>query len=289
MPAQRSHLESKRDLASFLGPRQADVMRLLWTRGPATVRQLLIWLIADPPISYQNIMTICVRLTEKGLLERRLATSPDESARYGQAYVYALRISEDEFMRAAARQQCAGSTIRPLETGGDQARVEQVLAYLRTMHGENDQRIDDVVLQTITGLLERAETAERTATTWEARAHHAELQMQAAERRALAAKRRAEKAERRLETLLQQMNRPPKPERKQRAPLGIIIEHRDPAGICRVCGQPAPPASAARRDDLRVCVAEACRKDAQRRDNLAKQHRYIARRSARQAGGSTSR
>jgi hypothetical protein len=112
--------------------------------------------------------------------------------------------------------------------------------------------------------------------------------MQAVEQRAMAAKGRAEKAERRLETLLQQMNRPPKPERKQRAPLGIIVEHRDPTGICRVCGQPAPPASAARRDDLRVCVAQACRQEAQRRDNLAKQHRYIARRRASQAGGSTS-
>lgn len=80
-------------------------MRLLWTRGPATVRQLLTWLTADPPISYQNIMTICVRLTEKGLVERRLATSSDESARYGQAYVYAPRVSEDEFTRAAVGRQ----------------------------------------------------------------------------------------------------------------------------------------------------------------------------------------
>ncbi|SRR6266508_1280147 len=87
MPAQHSHLESAQDLAASLGPRQVDVMRLLWAHGPATVRQLLTWLSADPPISYQNIMTICVRLTEKGLLERRLATK-DESVRYGQAYVY---------------------------------------------------------------------------------------------------------------------------------------------------------------------------------------------------------
>src|SRR6266545_5184355 len=108
MPIQRSHLESTQDLASLLGRRQADVMRLLWTRGPATVRQLLTWLTADPPIAYQTIMTICVRLTEKGLLERRLATSSDESARYGQAYVYAPRVSEDEFMRTAVGQQIDG-------------------------------------------------------------------------------------------------------------------------------------------------------------------------------------
>jgi predicted transcriptional regulator len=122
MPAQGSRLESTQDLASLLGPRQADVMRLLWTRGPATVRQMLTWLTADPPIVYQTIMTICVRLTEKGLLERRLATSSDESARYGQAYMYAPRISEEEFMRTAARQRSAGSTTRSLATSSDRAR-----------------------------------------------------------------------------------------------------------------------------------------------------------------------
>jgi len=287
MPAQRSHLESTQDLASLLGPRQADVMRLLWTRGPATVRQLLTWLTADPPISYQNIMTICVRLTEKGLLERRLATNADESARYGQAYVYAPRVSEDEFMPSAVRQQSAGST-PPLATVGDQARVEQALAYLGTLHSGDDQRIDDVALQRIAALLERAETAERAAATWEAKAHHAELQMQATERRALAAKARAEKAERRVETLLQEMNRPLKLERKPPVPFQTVIELRDPSGICRVCGKKAPPPSAARRDDLRVCLAEACRIEARRRDNVAKQRRYNARRGAGQAGAANS-
>src|SRR6266545_3265695 len=114
MTTQNQHPESVQDLASLLGPRQDDVIRLILTRGPATVRQLLTWLTADPPISYQNIMTICVRLTEKGLLERRLATNADESARYGQAYVYTPRVSEDEFMRTAVRQQSTGSTTRPL-------------------------------------------------------------------------------------------------------------------------------------------------------------------------------
>ena len=61
------------DRVLVLGARPVDIMHLLWTRGPATVRQLLTWLATDPPIGYQNIMTICLRLTEKGLVERRLA------------------------------------------------------------------------------------------------------------------------------------------------------------------------------------------------------------------------
>jgi anti-sigma factor ChrR (cupin superfamily) len=195
--------------------------------------------------------------------------------------VYAPRVSEDEFMRIAVRQQSAVSTTRPPATGGDQARVEQALAYLGILHSENDQRIDDAVLQTIAALLERAETAERAAATWEARARHAEIQIQAVEQRAMAAKTRAEQAERRVQTLLQQMNRPPKLERKPPVPFQTVIEHRDGAGICRVCGKKAPPQSAARRDDLRVCVAEACREEARRRDNAAKQRRARARRRAR--------
>ena len=68
MPAQHSHLESAQDLAASLGPRQVDVMRLLWAHGPATVRQLLTWLSADPPISYQNIWN-SVRLFRRSVVE----------------------------------------------------------------------------------------------------------------------------------------------------------------------------------------------------------------------------
>jgi predicted transcriptional regulator len=85
----RSDLASPTDRVVVLGPHQADIMRLLWPRGPATVCQLLIWPAADPPLAYQTIMTVCLRLTEKGILERRLATNADESVRYGQAYIYA--------------------------------------------------------------------------------------------------------------------------------------------------------------------------------------------------------
>jgi predicted transcriptional regulator len=71
-----------------IGPRQLDVLRLLCEHGPATARQLLRWLATDPPIAYQTMMTVCVRLAEKGLVERRLAASADETVRYGKAYIY---------------------------------------------------------------------------------------------------------------------------------------------------------------------------------------------------------
>jgi hypothetical protein len=192
---------------------------------------------------------------------------------------------------AFVQEQRAGSTVRPEGIAHcDRAQIEQLLAYLKTMPGENNERGDDLVAETLAALLERAENAERAAATWEAKARHAELQVQAAERRAVAAERRAEEAGRRVETLLQQMNRPPKAERKPPVPFGTVIEHRDGAGICRVCGTKAPPPSAARRDDLRVCLAEACRQEARRRDSAAKQRRYNARQSAaRQVGAHMGR
>ncbi len=302
MPIQRSYLESTQDLVSLLGPRQADIMSLLWTRGPATVRQLLTWLTADPPIAYTTIMTICVRLTEKGLVERRLATNSDESARPEQAYVYAPRISEEEFTHAVVgrqidsllthypafvQEQVAGApTLRPIASvGSDRARIEHVLAYMGMLRDSEGQRTDDVALDTIAALLDRAENAERRVAAKEAEAVRAELRAQAAEQRAKAAERRAEKAKRRLEAMTPSLNHPSKPERKQPVPSEVIIEHRDGAGICRVCGKKAPPQSAARRDDLRVCIAEACRVEARRRDNVAKQRRARARRRARRQAG----
>jgi predicted transcriptional regulator len=35
-----THLEAAQDLAVLLGPREADIMRLLWSRGSATVREI---------------------------------------------------------------------------------------------------------------------------------------------------------------------------------------------------------------------------------------------------------
>jgi len=158
--------------------------------------------------------------------------------------------------------------------------AEQIAAI--PPHTEAEERGED--RQDMATLRERVAAAERAATLWESTAHRAERRIEALERRAKAAERRAATAERRatraersLKALQEQLNLPPRPARTPHPPHEIIVEHRDPAGICRVCGAPAPPAYKSRTDGLRVCVAEACRTEARRRDNLAKQHRYVAR------------
>jgi len=71
MSPKSRHLESAQDLALLLGPREADIMRLIWAYGSATVREIHSHLIRSGSISYNTVRTICERLRGKGLLERQ--------------------------------------------------------------------------------------------------------------------------------------------------------------------------------------------------------------------------
>lgn len=92
----------------------------------------------------------------------------------------------------------------------------------------------------LAALRTRIAAAEQVAMLWESAAHRAERRIEALERRAKAAEHRAEKAERGLEALQKQLSRLPRPKSTPHPPREIIIEHRNPAGICRVCAAPEP-------------------------------------------------
>jgi hypothetical protein len=96
------------------------------------------------------------------------------------------------------------------------------------------------------------------------------------------AEQRTQAAERRVEHADRQLDAAPKSANEQRLAPAPIHEYRDEAGICRVCARKAPPQSAKRQDDLRVCWEQSCRQEARRRDNNAKQRRSRARRRARE-------
>ena len=78
-------LKSSLVSARQLGPLENELLRVLWTRGDATVREL----IADAAVegAYTTIMTTLDRLYKKGLLER----SPE-----GRAFRYRPKQSEAE-------------------------------------------------------------------------------------------------------------------------------------------------------------------------------------------------
>lgn len=80
-------------LADRLGPLESQLLRLLWERGDATVRELL----ATGEVSgaYTTVMTTLDRLYKKGVLDR----VPE-----GRAFRYSPRQSREEFRGTVVRR-----------------------------------------------------------------------------------------------------------------------------------------------------------------------------------------
>ena len=80
-------------LADRLGPLETQLLRLLWERGPATVRELVDT--GKVTGAYTTVMTTLDRLYKKGLLER---------AAEGRAFRYSPRQSREEFKGSMIRR-----------------------------------------------------------------------------------------------------------------------------------------------------------------------------------------
>jgi predicted transcriptional regulator len=78
-------------LAKLLPTAEAEVMRVFWVRGSLKGRAVYEVIAAQRPVAYTTVMTVCVRLAEKGLLRR-------ENARSGWGYVYTPMVGEHEFV-----------------------------------------------------------------------------------------------------------------------------------------------------------------------------------------------
>ena len=79
----------------LMGPREAEVMEMMWERGRATVAEVRAALGSRDKVAYTTIMTIMSRLAEKGFLRRTLV---------GNAYVYFPRVSKEEMGEGALRR-----------------------------------------------------------------------------------------------------------------------------------------------------------------------------------------
>jgi predicted transcriptional regulator len=76
-----------------LGPLEQRMLRALWRRGNATVRELLD--LGDIDLAYTTVMTTLDRLYKKSLLDRSVE---------GRAFRYSPRFSQQELERAAASE-----------------------------------------------------------------------------------------------------------------------------------------------------------------------------------------
>lgn len=82
-------------MEQLLGPLEQKVMAVLWQLGSGTVRDVLDKLSTTKRPAYTTLMTIMVRLHEKGLLRRTLK---------GNTYVYEPVFSQKGFVEQASRR-----------------------------------------------------------------------------------------------------------------------------------------------------------------------------------------
>jgi predicted transcriptional regulator len=75
-------------------PAELEILSVLWTRGPSTVRDVHDTLSAGRETGYTTVLKLLQIMTEKGLVRR------DESAR---AHVYAARRPESQTQRQLVR------------------------------------------------------------------------------------------------------------------------------------------------------------------------------------------
>lgn len=70
-PIQSFKLQEK-GLERIFGQLEAKIMNFLWSKQPATIRDVHNCLNQNKPISYNAVMTVMNRLVEKGLLHRKM-------------------------------------------------------------------------------------------------------------------------------------------------------------------------------------------------------------------------
>lgn len=128
-----------------LGPLEQRVLDGLWSKGTATVRELIEH--CCPELAYTTVMTTLDRLFKKGLLNR---------SEEGRAFRYIPR-----FSRQALHREAAGQALRQLLDASPASSLP--LSFLVEILGERDvQLLDD-----LRELVERKRTEMASAETGE--------------------------------------------------------------------------------------------------------------------------
>ena len=122
-------------------PRPTDgelgILRVLWRRGPSTVRQIHEELAQRSPTVYTTVLKLLQIMTEKGLVER------DESQR---AHVYVARLPEEQtlgqlvgdLLDRAFEGSSSRLVMRALESRpATREELAEIRRLLDTMEGEN--------------------------------------------------------------------------------------------------------------------------------------------------------
>jgi predicted transcriptional regulator len=75
----------------MLGPLEAEVMQIIWMRGPSLVSEIeeILNNRRSDPLADKTVLTICTRLTDKGILTYE---------KEGRAFRYGPTMTENEFV-----------------------------------------------------------------------------------------------------------------------------------------------------------------------------------------------
>lgn len=140
----RGFKSPRQAVESALGDLEREVMEAIWRRGEETsVRE--IHSTFEERAAYTTLMTTLDRLHKKGLLERR---------KEGRAFLYAPRISREDFTRSVARDVIDGLL------GQTNGETKPVLACIVDAVGDCDGEMLDV-LEKLLREKRRAQKAKR--------------------------------------------------------------------------------------------------------------------------------
>lgn len=83
-------------LHKLLGPLEKEVMEAAWLVPAATVKEIHATLSSRRRIAYTTVLTVMIRLSQKGLLKHK---------RVGNAYQFRAAMTAEEFVRAASERE----------------------------------------------------------------------------------------------------------------------------------------------------------------------------------------
>jgi BlaI family penicillinase repressor len=101
---------------------ELSVLRVLWRRGPSTVRAVWEQINSEQPTGYTTVLKIMQIMFEKGLLER------DETER---SHVYSTRLTEEQ-----TQQQVLRHLLERVFSGSARKLVMQALAVKKATPAE---------------------------------------------------------------------------------------------------------------------------------------------------------
>jgi len=121
-----------------LGPLEDEIMRILWGRKQATVRDVQDDLAGrGTRLAYTTVMTVMARLATKRMLSRKRA---------GRSFVYQVRVKEDEF-----RENTARTLARRLVQGFDRLGIASFVKEVAQVGPDQLRELQDLASKASSG------------------------------------------------------------------------------------------------------------------------------------------